>query len=179
MKSLLILSIIVWGRLLFSGGSARASSGSTACTNNHVLPLHSTIADPVKFVDPTGTYVLKGEITKNKIMGHSGEIRVKLLESSKVAVSFYINKGYPDYAAGSFTDTLLYRENEARWTPSAFPDYTILIAFKPRAAETMQLFDGEEPRSSFGQGVMVSAVFEKSSDDEPIIQDLSAHGIAP
>jgi hypothetical protein len=155
MKSLLILSIIIWSRLPFS----------------------PTIADPVKFVDPTGTYLLKGEITKNRIMGHSGEIRVKLLTSGKVAVSFYINKGYPDYAVGSFTDTLRYEENEARWTPSTFPGYTILIAFKPRAAETMQLFEGEEPRSSFGQGVMVSALFEKSSDDEPIIQDLSTHGI--
>jgi hypothetical protein len=154
MKSLVTLTIIVWGRLVVS----------------------SPIADPLKFVDPTGTYLLKGEITKNKIMGHSGEIRVKLLSSKKAAVSFYINKGYPDYAAGSFTDTLHYEENEVRWTPSAFPEYSILIAFKPREAETMQLFDGQDPRSSFGQGVMISAVFEKYSDDAPIIQDLSAHG---
>jgi hypothetical protein len=41
----------------------------------------------------------------------------------------------------------------------------------------MQLFDGDEPRSSFGENVMVSAVFEKSSNDVPVIQDLSAHGI--
>lgn len=128
------------------------------------------------FVDPTGTYTLKGDIARHRIIGHSGEIRVKLLGSGKVAVSFYINKGYPDYSAGSFTDTLSYKQNVARWTPTDHPDYTILISFSPKEAETMQLFDGEEPRSSFGQNVMVSAVFEKSSSEVPVIQDLSVHG---
>ncbi|MDP4150551.1 MAG: hypothetical protein Q8927_06590 [Bacteroidota bacterium] len=129
------------------------------------------------FVDPTGTYTLKGDIANHQILGHSGEIRVKLLGSGRVAVSLYINKGYPEYSAATFTDTLAYDQNVARWTPADHPEYTVLIAFSRKEAETMQLFDGEEPRSSFGENVMVSAVFEKSSNEIPVIQDLSAHGI--
>jgi hypothetical protein len=143
-----------------------------------IFALLSRVAPAQKpFVDPTGTYTLKGDIARHRIIGHSGEIRVKLLGSRQVALSFYINKGYPDYSAGSFTDTVSYAENMARWTPPDHPEYTLIISFSAKEAETMQLFDGEEPRSSFGEDVMVSAVFEKSSSDVPVIKDLSAHGV--
>jgi hypothetical protein len=129
-----------------------------------------------QFVDPTGTYILKGSVAKNRVIGHSGEIRVKLLDPGRVAVSFYINRGYPDYAAGSFIDTLPYTTNQARWTPSGDPAYTVVFSFRPRVAETIQLFNGNEARSEFADGVMVSAIFLKYSNEAPIIQDLSARG---
>src|SRR6516165_8451729 len=90
MKSLLILSTII-------------------C---QLLPGRAQLSE---FIDPTGTYILKGEVQKNRIMGHSGEIRAKLLDQNKVALCFYINDGYPDYNAASFMDTLPYEDNTARY----------------------------------------------------------------
>jgi hypothetical protein len=170
MNRVIMLFVIFSCLLFFSGGLINAQNES------HGLASHTTAFYPADFVDPTGTYILKGSVAKNRVVGHSGEIRVKLIDSGRVALSFYINRGYPDYEAGSFTDTLRYTENQAWWTPSADPDYTVVFSFKPRAAETTQLFNGNEPRSDFGDGVMVSAVFLKYSSESPIIQDLSARG---
>jgi hypothetical protein len=47
------------------------------------------------FVNPTGTYILKGEVKNSKIIGHYGELRVCLLDSSTIALCFFVNKGYP------------------------------------------------------------------------------------
>src|SRR5580700_2928717 len=69
------------------------------------------------FIDPTGTYILKGTVKKNTIIGHSGEIRVKLLQLNRIALCFYINSGYPDYASGAFMDTLVYEDNLAKYNP--------------------------------------------------------------
>jgi hypothetical protein len=168
MKPAFMLFIAFGGPMLFSILPATAQDEASG-PSRQTSP--ATFND---FVDPTGTYILKGSVAKNRVMGHSGEIRVKLLDPGRVAVSFYINRGYPDYEAGSFTDTLPYTTNQARWTPSEDPGYTVVFSFKPRAAETIQLFSGNEARSDFADGVMVSAVFLKYSDAAPIIQDLSA-----
>jgi hypothetical protein len=53
--------------------------------------------DCAEFINPTGTYLEKGEIKNSKIIGHSGELRVRLLDSSTIALCFFANKGYPGY----------------------------------------------------------------------------------
>jgi len=133
-----------------------------------------------EFIDPTGTYILKGNIEKNRIVSHSGEIRVKLLQRNRVAICFYLNKGYPGYEFISFVDTLPYDENHyARYKPSPSSDCTVLISFSNKSAELQQVYSDPKSGCDFGNGVLISTNFKKSSREEPIIQDLSAHGITP
>jgi hypothetical protein len=144
-------------------------------TISHLFSFHTPV---LEFINPTGTYILKGAIDKNRIMGHSGELRAKLLDSDKVAMSFYINKGYPGYESGSFLDTLAYVDNLARYIPTGDSGCTIIFSFTRWMVEIRQTFNDPQSACGFGDGVMVSAFFKKSSDERPIIQDLSVHGIA-
>jgi hypothetical protein len=146
------------------------------------LPLSGYQMDSIaipSFIDPTGTYILKGEVKKNRLTGHSGEIRVRLLEKTRIALCFYINSGYPDYESGSFLDTLSYRDNQASYRPARDPQCSILFFFSRHKAEVQQLYNNPSSGCGFGKGVMASNVFEKYSGDEPVIQDLSQHGIQP
>jgi hypothetical protein len=129
------------------------------------------------FVDPTGTYTLAGVVRKNRVMGHSGEVRVVLLDSSRVAISFYINKGYPNYEAGSMIDTLRYNDDMARYTPSCDSTCTIIFWFSDKTMELRGLYSNPHSSCGFATGVMTAAIFQKTSGDRPVIQDLSAHGI--
>ncbi|MBS1596867.1 MAG: hypothetical protein JST75_01480 [Bacteroidetes bacterium] len=132
------------------------------------------------FVDPTGTYILKGNIEKNKIVSHYGEIRVKLLTLDKVAICFYINKGYPGYESISFMDTLMYDDNHfVRYKPSLYADCTVLFLFSNRNAEIQQVYTDPRSGCSFGKGILISTVFKKFSSEQPVIQDLSIHGDIP
>jgi hypothetical protein len=157
MSRLFIISVLFLCQGLFSSG---------------VLP-HATAPD---FIDPTGTYTLTGKVKKNRVMGHSGELRVSLLDSSRVAISFYINKGYPDYASGAMTDTLKYNEDMARYTPSCDSTCTIIFWFSSRTAEIRGLYTNPHSSCGFASGVMTAAIFEKTSEEKPVIQDLSARG---
>ena len=109
-------------------------------------------------------------------MGHYGELRVKLLDRYKVAISFYISKGYPDYESGSFTDTVAYDDNFAKYTPAKDSDCSILFVFEHNMVQTEQTYTDPHCACGFSKGVMISTVFQKFSSEEPIIQDLSAHG---
>jgi len=128
------------------------------------------------FVDPTGTYILKAEVKNHRIVGHSGEIRVKLLDRTHLAISFYINKGFPNYESGAFMDTLLYKENIARYQPVSDPQCNVLILFSSGKAEIQQVYSDPTCHCGFGDGILVSTYFVKSSGEMPIIQDLSGHG---
>jgi hypothetical protein len=133
-------------------------------------------ADPT-FIDPTGTYILKGEVRKNKITGHSGEVRAKLLDQHTVALCMYMNDGYPDYASGAMTDTLSYEDNKSYYHPTHDSTCFIVFMFGYHTVELMQVFSDPHSGCGFAPGVMTPAVFEKSSSDVPVIQDLSGHGL--
>jgi hypothetical protein len=155
MRSLSILSALFFSSLFFSG-------------------------KPVQnFIDPTGTYVLMGTVKKNRITGHSGEIRVQLLDNQRIALCFYINKGYPGYESGSFIDTLAYVDSSSRYTPTADTSCAILFYFHHKAVEIMEVYSDPFSGCGFPNGVLISAVFDKASANRPVIQDLSAHGITP
>ncbi|HEX9509632.1 MAG TPA: hypothetical protein VF939_04060 [Puia sp.] len=131
------------------------------------------------FIDPTGTYILMGSVKNNRITGHSGEIRVQLLDSHQIALCFYINKGYPGYESGSFIDTLAYNDSNARYSPGKDSSCIILFYFHRKMVEIMEIYADPPLCRGFANGVLISAVFDKTSSDKPIIQDLSAHGISP
>ena len=67
------------------------------------------------FINPTGTYKLVSKtVTKNgETYGYFGEINVKLLENTKIAITLYVCKGALSYNSGSFLDTLNYQKNIA------------------------------------------------------------------
>ena len=130
------------------------------------------------FVDPTGTYLLKGEVKNGMIVGHSGELRVRLLDAGRVAMCLYVNKGYPGYESGSLMDTLSYADNRFVYTPETDSSCSIYFAFDPRTVEVYQLLSDPHAGCGFGPGVLIAAVFDKTSAEIPIIQDLSKRGPA-
>jgi hypothetical protein len=155
MRSLFIISALFFSRLF--------------------LPDESTQS----FLDPTGTYVLLGTVKKNRVTGHSGEIRVRLLDNQRIALCFYINKGYPGYESGSFIDTLAYGDSSSRYIPTADSTCAVLFHFHRRTVEIMEIYSNPASFCGFANGVLISAVFDKTSTERPVIQDLSAHGIGP
>lgn len=131
---------------------------------------------PDDFIDPTGTYLLKGNLKKNIILDHHGEIRVKLLNPKKIAISFYLNKGYPGYESGTFIDTLNYADNQVKYVPPADRSCALYIKFSRRNAGIIETYLNPHSACGFPEGVLIPAQFEKASSAVPQIQDLSAHG---
>ncbi len=131
----------------------------------------------MEFINPTGTYILKGLVEKNLITGHNGEIRVKLLQNNTLALCFYMNNGYPNFASGAFKDTLAYNDNQAEYIPVNDSSCTIAFLFDGTSVELALIYTNPHCTCGFTQGVIRPAVFEKSSGDNPIIQDLSSRTI--
>lgn len=135
-------------------------------------------ADP-DFINPTGTYTLTGIVRNNRVIGHSGELRVRLLSPDKVAVCFYMNKGYPGYESGAFMDTLAYEENRVFYTPASDTGCSVLFCFLPRTVEIIKIYSDIHSGCGFGQGVLAASILDKTSSELPVIQDLSGHGAKP
>ena len=131
------------------------------------------------FIDPTGTYTLTGTIKKHQLITHSGELRALLLDSSRVAMSFYMTNSYPDNKSGAFLDTLSYQGNQAFYYPVKDSGCRILFFFKPMTVDISQLYTDPGSNCGFPPGVLIATALEKKSSERPIIQDLSAHGISP
>ena len=129
-----------------------------------------------EYVDPTGTYLLKGTTKKQQIMDHHGEIRVKLISEGKVAICLYINKGYPGYESGALMDTLEYSDNQVNFSHLKDPGCSVYVHFTRKEAEIRQKYSDPQSGCGFEKGVLISAVFPKTSGDIPQIQDLSRRG---
>ena len=132
--------------------------------------------DEPSFIDPTGTYVLLGDVKRNNITGHHGEIRVRLLDKKTAAFCFYISNGYPNFGSGAFMDTVAYEENSLLFRPAQDTGCSLVLTFSMRDVEIMEVYS--DPRSGCGlaPGVMAPATFHKVSSDIPVIQDLSERG---
>jgi hypothetical protein len=126
------------------------------------------------FIDPTGTYILKGDVKKNNITGHFGELRVRLLDSQTVAFCFYLSSGYPDYKAAAILDTLQYADNSIHYQPKADSTCFFVLTFSARSVELMTVFSDPGSGCGFAPGAIVPATLQKSSSEIPVIQDLSA-----
>lgn len=91
-------------------------------------------------------------------------------------MAFYVNKGYPGYEFGSLIDTLPYEDNRAIYKPGNDSSCVVYFAFKPRSVEISKALTDPHSNCGFLPGVMIPAVFDKTSSDVPVIQDLSLHG---
>ncbi|HEY4111356.1 hypothetical protein [Puia sp.] len=124
------------------------------------------------FIDPTGTYILKGEVKENKVISHSGEIRVKLLSEELLTLCFYIDEGYPGHQSGSFLDTLRYEDNAAVYS-SRDSGCMLRFQFKQAGVEMIHIFAVTASDCGFAPGVLTGAFFKKTSSGIPVIQDLA------
>jgi hypothetical protein len=133
-------------------------------------------SDTLDFINPTGTYILKGEVKNSKIIGHYGELRVRLLDSTTIALCFYINSGDPGYEIGSMVDTLHYEENRAIYHPAGDSSCVIYFGFDWHSAAISKALTDPHSGCGFSPGVLIPAIFDKTSSEVPVIQDLSQHG---
>lgn len=125
------------------------------------------------FIDPTGTYILKGEVKKNKIVGHYGELRVRLLDPGTAAFCFYFNNGYPKYASIAMMDTLQYEENRMLYRITKDSSCSLMLLFNAHDVELIEVYRNPENMSGCGSDVLIPVNIDKTSSEAPIIQDLS------
>jgi hypothetical protein len=134
----------------------------------------STSREP--FINPTGTYLLKGEVKKNKIVGRSGELRVRLLNVNTVAMCLYLNKGDPGYESGFLLDTLHYENDHFVYVPADDTSCAIYFVFTLKSVEIDRISSNPQRECGFRTGVLEPAIFDKISADIPVIEDLSGRG---
>lgn len=124
-------------------------------------------------INPTGTYLFKGEKHRHEIKGHYGEIRVKLVTDSLVALAMYSNNGYPEYSSASFTDTVVYSDNKAVYRSKADPSCQKVFSFEAVGVHIKQIYTNPASTCGFEKGVMPLGFIPKHSSDTPIIQAIS------
>jgi hypothetical protein len=145
------------------------------CVQSYHTPTPARLpsAEALTFINPTGTYTLKGGVKKNNITGHFGELRVRLLDSQTVAFCFYLNSGYPDYAAAAILDTLRYEDNSIHYRPGRDSTCFLILTFSARSVEMMKVYSDPATGCGFAPGIIVPATLQKTSSEIPVIQDLS------
>ncbi len=141
------------------------------------LALINVYSSPViskGYLNPTGTYYLDGKAIKRdgEIYGYFGEIRIKLIDSSKVAMSFYVCKGAPSYNSGSFSDTLNYFSEKVIYIPDDDSTCIITFQFKKQGINVTQSQDDLNFGCGFGHGVFADGYYKRISKKTPEIIDL-------
>ena len=123
------------------------------------------------FLNPTGEYKLRAQKQKidGKWYGYEGAIAVKLLSHSRLVMNFYVCKGYPSYNSGSFTDTLIYRNNRAVYTCPDDCDTScrITFRFRPRGVQVIEQTADYNSGCGFGHAVVADGCYDKTSPAIP------------
>lgn len=127
----------------------------------------------LSFVNPTGTYVLKGKKSGDDIKGQFAEIRVKLLDHHTVALSTYFNRGYPNYSAEAFMDTLSYSYNSCTFVHERDSYCKIIFQFSNSEVELLYVFPDNGHDCIFRPGAIVTGKIEKLYGTVPIIAALN------
>jgi hypothetical protein len=125
------------------------------------------------FLNPTGTYILKGKKSGAEIKGNFAEIRVKLLDDSKIALTTYFNSGYPKYASDSFIDTLDYSSNSCTYFNELDPACKVIFNFMHDEVAIIYVFKDDGHDCFFGKGIIATGKINKTYDDVPVIGSLS------
>lgn len=126
--------------------------------------------------NPTGTYIIGKGLSQedNEPERNFGEIRVKKISPTKVAVALYVISGAPSYDSGDFVDTLILRNNQAIFSKSDF-DTSCRIYFKFFASRLVvkQTSKIHPSPCGFGWNADISGVYRKVSAKVPLIRDLT------
>ena len=128
------------------------------------------------FLNPTGTYILKGIVKNNRVTGHSGELRVRLLDDHTVALCFYINSGFPGYRSGSLIDTLSYDNNTAIYQPVQDTTCAVYFYFELRKVAIAKVMSDPHSECGFAPAVLIPVTIPMVSSEIPVIQNLGQRG---
>jgi hypothetical protein len=130
----------------------------------------SQVKKTTGFINPTGSYKLdsKQEVKDGETYGNGGVINVKLINNSKLVMSLDINRGFPDYSSGSFTDTLTYINNIAiHTTPEEDTSCRIICKFSKKGILIEQHQANLNFGCGFGHGVFADGFYIKISSKVP------------
>jgi len=139
------------------------------------------------FINPTGSYKLDSKTTvkDGDTYGYFGDIDVKLLDSTRIAISFFVCKGAPSYNSGSFIDTLTYKNNVAlHTTPEDDSSCRIKFKFNKKGITVEQYQADLNFGCAFGHAVFADGFYKKTSSKVPVIAEIEdkydgANGILP
>ena len=120
---------------------------------------HSVKGQTSAFVNPNGLYEFDGKTYKKngETYGYFGTIKVFLLDTNKILVSFYICKGAPSYNSGSFVDTLNYSNNQAVYRSDPVSDSTCRLTFQFTSKGIDAELCSDNPNFACGFGHAVDA----------------------
>jgi len=139
------------------------------------------------FINPTGSYKLnsKATVKNGDTYGYFGDIDVKLLDSSRIAISFFVCKGAPSYNLGTFVNTLTYQNNIAiHKTPEDDTTCQIKFTVTPKGIIVEQYQVEPNFGCAFGHAVFADGFYKKTSSKVPVIADIEdkyngTNGILP
>jgi len=127
-------------------------------------------------INPTGTYIIGKGLRQedNEAKGNFGEIRVKKISPTKVAVALYVISDAPAYDSGDFVDTLTFRNNQAVFAKSGFDtSCRIYFGFSKSLLVVKQTSKIHPSPCGFGWNANISGVYKKVSAKAPVIRDLT------
>jgi hypothetical protein len=122
-----------------------------------------------KPIDPTGSYKLvsNAKIKNGDVYGYSGDIEVKLLDSSRIAISFFVTKGMPSYNSGSFDDTLFLQDNVATYKTKEDSTCTMTFRFSVKGITVEEKTADFNFGCGFGHAVIADGFYKKTSSKIP------------
>jgi len=129
---------------------------------------------PTVFINPTGTYKLGNRIAEKDgdTYGYFGEIKVKLLPKSKIAITLFVCKGAPSYNSGTIWDTLTFKNSKALCTtPDDDSTCKITFRFKKNGVSVDQQQANLNFGCGFGHGVFADGYYRKISSKIPVINE--------
>jgi hypothetical protein len=140
-------SIILFVMLLLTGGLIGHSNGQN------------------KSLNPTGSYY-RGD-------KRSGEVRVKLLDNNKIAITLLACVGKPSYNSGGFVDTLDYQNRKAIYKDLEDDSSCVItLKFSEVGIDIEQQQANLNWACGFGHGVDASGYYKKVSSKVPKIRNL-------
>ena len=129
------------------------------------------------FINPAGVYNYDGKTVKKngETYGYFGTIKVVMLDSTRILMSFYVCKGAPSYNSGSFVDTLGYSNNLAiyhgdRSMPETMCKLTFLFSAKGISAELFS--DDLNSSCGFGHAVDAHGFYKRAKGKMPGIKEI-------
>ena len=155
-------------------------------TNKHTMPVMKAVGLLLAFffvyfcspaqINPTGTYIIGKGLSQEEsnTEGNFGEIRVKKISPTKLAIALYVISGAPAHDSGDLVDTLTFRNNKAVFANSVFDkSCRIYFTFSESQLVVKQTSDTHPSPCGFGWNADVSGVYRKRSSKVPVIMDLT------
>jgi hypothetical protein len=138
---------------------------------------HTSKGQTCSFVNPNGLYEYDGKTYKKngETYGYSGTIKVLLLDTNKILVSFYVCKGAPSYNSGSFVDTLNYSKNQAVYRgDTTIADFTcrLTFLFTPKGIDAELFSDNPNWACGFGHAVDAQGFYKRAKGKVPSKEDI-------